>query len=261
MEVFRDWQSILGVWKRQHSSGKKLFQRVAIARTARGAPGLVEDQLGTQIVLSQRQDRWEVDDMGLTVLQREAFKYKCADAQKTRVDSIADEMRQRWKMDSLYEEYEKLEKEMRNRDLGTGARGRRYNTIAKEHLFSIAFESDDGRKPTKESDPDLWVVFGQLLDWGKRWNMMKSCFGSVGIFGLLPKSMTANTWVERQLTQTRVAQWIEMIAECNKDVAAMASRIEPLFLACIEESKLLAKFLFLEQLDYYRAVYPITLFN
>jgi hypothetical protein len=267
MEAFRDWQDILKIWKRQHSSGRKLFHRVAVARTTLAARaynrGLSADMpLGsTQLVLSQREDQSAIDQLGLTALQRERFRYKVADAQKSRVDSIADDMRQRWKLDALYEEYTELEREIRELDNGTGARGRRYETIAKEHLFRIAYETDEGYMPTREQDPELWVDFGQLLDWGKRWNIIKVLTGSVGIFGLLPKNAIVNAWIERQLTQTRVRQWIGMVLECNKDVPIIAARIEPLFLACMEESEPPSEFLFLEQLDDFQNARPLALFD
>jgi hypothetical protein len=267
MEAFRDWQDILKIWKRQHSSGRKLFQRVAVARTNLAARAYnqsfsaVPSQTNAQIVLSQHQQQDVRDNVGLTVLQRESFRYKVADAQKSRVDSIADDMRQRWKLDALYEEYSTLEKEIRELDNGTGARGRRYESIAKEHLFKIAYETDEGYMPTKEQNPDLWVDFGQLLDWGKRWNIIKVLTGSVGIFGLLPKNAIVNAWIERQMTQTRVRQWIGMVLECNKDVPIIAARIEPLFLACMEESEPPSEFLFLEQLDSYHIARPLALFN
>jgi hypothetical protein len=202
-----------------------------------------------------------VDDHGLTVFQRERFKYKVADAQKSRVDSIADEMRQRWKLDALYEEYAALEKEMRELDSGTGRRGRRYDSVAKEHLFRIAYETDDGHMPTKQTNPELWTDFGQLLDWGKRWNNLKVLTGSVGIFGLLPKNAIVNAWIERQLTQTRVGQWMGMVLACNPDVPLIAARIEPLFLACMEESEPPSEFMFLERLEDYHISRPLTLFN
>jgi hypothetical protein len=113
-------------------------------------------------------------------------------------------MRQRWKLDTLYEEYTTLEREMRELDNGTGARGRRYESVAKEYLFRIGYETDDGHMPTKEANPELWIDFGQLLDWGRRWNILKVLTSSVGIFRLLPKNAILNSWIERQLTQTRV---------------------------------------------------------
>ncbi|OSS53248.1 hypothetical protein B5807_02968 [Epicoccum nigrum] len=267
IEAFRDWQDILKIWRRQHSSGRKLFHRVAVAQTNLAAlayDGAVPGSQAlsqTQMVLSQSQDAQALDDHGLTVLQRERFKYRVADAQKSRVDSIADEMRQRWKLDTLYEEYTALEREMRELDNGTGARGRRYDSVAKEHLFRIAYETDDGHMPTKEANPELWTDFGQLLDWGRRWNILKVLTGSVGIFGLLPKNAILNSWIERQLTQTRVRQWIGMVLECNPDVPLIAARIEPLFLACMQESKPPSEFMFLERLDDYQISRPLSLFN
>jgi hypothetical protein len=64
----------------------------------------------------------------------------------------------------LYEEYTELEREIRELDNGTRARGRRYEMIAKEHLFRIAYETDEGYMLIREQDPELWVNFGQLLD-------------------------------------------------------------------------------------------------
>jgi hypothetical protein len=57
-----------------------------------------------------------------------------------------------------------LEREIRELDNGTGVRGRRYETIAKEYLFRIAYEIDEGYMLIREQDPELWVDFSQLLD-------------------------------------------------------------------------------------------------
>ena len=267
MEVFRDWQAIVQVWKRQNFYGKKLFQQVALSRvdisstveeSAHANDALVQCSSAVGIRVSRLASP---DEAGLTLQQTESFRYKFFDAKKTQVDGIAEDMRHRWKMDALYEEYELLEQEIRRKSQGTGMRGRGYNTVAKEHLFALVYSMDLGRRPTKADDFGLWSDFSQFLDWGKRWNMIKRRFGSVGIFGLLPRSSIPNAFVERSLTQVRVSQWIEMIAECNQDVVIMANKIEPLFRACMEESQPPSEFLFLEHLERYKDTRPLALFE
>lgn len=74
MEAFRDWQDILKIWRRQHSGGRKLFHRVAVARTNLAALAYNKSQAGsqplgeTQMILSQQQDEHAIDDHGLTAL-------------------------------------------------------------------------------------------------------------------------------------------------------------------------------------------------
>ncbi|KAF2702528.1 hypothetical protein K504DRAFT_245649 [Pleomassaria siparia CBS 279.74] len=174
---------------------------------------------------------------------------------------MADEIRHRWKMDELYEEFDRLEKEIKKRNRGTRGRGVRYSDVAKEHLFSSTYKRYLGRAATKGTDRELWLAFGDYLDWGKRWNVLKKRFGGVGIFGLLPRSLVPNTFVERTLSQARLSQWADMVAECNPDVVQMAARIEPLFLACMDESAPPPEFAFLEHLDGYpQTTRPVTLF-
>ena len=50
-----------------------------------------------------------------------------------------------------------------------------------------------------------------------------------------------------------------MLAECNIDISPIVFYIELLFLAYIEETKLLAKFLFLDKLDKLQEVSPLKL--
>ncbi|KAF2702529.1 hypothetical protein K504DRAFT_466274 [Pleomassaria siparia CBS 279.74] len=105
IDVFRDWQAILAVWKQQSYYGKKLFETVAMPfRECDQAQGNTTDKAG------------------LTAFEMEAFAYKYFDAQKTQVDGMADEIRHRWKMDEL-------------------GRGVRYSDVAKEHLFSLTYKS------------------------------------------------------------------------------------------------------------------------
>ena len=256
MEIFKDWHAIVTVWKRQEMYGKKLNQRVAIAHNksdkeeldveeATQDPVLIPD---TQSSLNSHNPIWEqVDEAGLTLSETESFREKFFDAQKTQVDGMADYMRHRWKMDILYEEYARLEAEIRMRKEGTGARGRRYETVAKEHLFVTTYAMDLGRKPTKELDGTAWTAFSRFLDWGKRWNELKRKFATPGVFGLLPGS--ANSFFEKVLSQGQVTCWIEMLDQCNKDIRPLAMHIEPLFLACMEQSEPPVEFSFLEQLD------------
>ncbi|KAF2702372.1 hypothetical protein K504DRAFT_459806 [Pleomassaria siparia CBS 279.74] len=249
MDVLRDWQAIFAVWKRQNHHGKKLFQTVA-----------VEDAPRNMVVLASPSDQ-EQDEVGLTAFETENFAYKYFDAQKTHVNGIADDMRHRWKMDGLYEEFERLAKEVKRRNQGTGGRGVAYADQAKDHLFTSTYKKYLGRAATKRTDPELWRAFGDYLDWGKRWNVLKKRFGSIGVFGLLPRSLIPNTFVERTLSQARLSQWADMVAECNPDVMMMAKRIEPLFLACMEESAPPPEFAFLENLALLpQTTRPFTLF-
>ena len=77
--------------------------------------------------------------------------------------------------------------------------------------------------------------------------MLKKRFSTPAIFTLLLG--LANSFLEKYLLQTRVGQWIKMLVECNIDISSIAFYIELLFLAYIEETELLAKFLFLDKLD------------
>ncbi|KAF2702590.1 hypothetical protein K504DRAFT_394232 [Pleomassaria siparia CBS 279.74] len=104
IDVLRDWQAIFAVWKRQNHYGKKLFQTVA-----------VEDALRNMVVLASPSDQ-EQDEVGLTAFETENFAYKYFNAQKTHVNGIADDMRHRWKMDGLYEEFERLAKEVKRQN-------------------------------------------------------------------------------------------------------------------------------------------------
>lgn len=256
MEVFEDWHSIITVWNRQKMYGKNLNHRAAttfedaigedsVRSTGSQQSLLIRD---TQHPITSQNPIWEqTDEAGLTLSETESFRQKFLDAQKTQVDGMADYMRHRWKMDILYEEFARLEFEIRRRKEGTGARGRRYNTVAKEHLFATTYTMDLNRRPSKELDGTLWQTFGKFLDWGKRWNELKRSFGTPGIFGLLPAS--ANSFFERYLSQGQVTHWIEMLSSCNKDTYKLAVYIEPLFLACMQESEPPAEFLFLEKLN------------
>ena len=47
--------------------------------------------------------------------------------------------------------------------------------------------------------------------------------------------MISNTYIERAITQTRLAQWIELLAECNVDVLNLADAITPMYIACMNE--------------------------
>ncbi|KAF2702432.1 hypothetical protein K504DRAFT_284073 [Pleomassaria siparia CBS 279.74] len=158
-------------------------------------------------------------------------------------------MRHRWKMDGLYEEFDCLEKEIKRRSEGTRGRGVRYADTAKEHLFALTYRKYLGCVATKGTDWELWLAFGDYLDWGRRWNALKKRFGSVGIFGILPWSLILNAFVEKTLSQARLSQWADMVVECNLDVMKMAKHIELLFLACMEESEPPPEFAFLENLD------------
>jgi len=122
MEVFRDWHAIITVWKRQRQYGKKLFEQVADATVARPTYQRIEgddtpiEDLGDVIPPTQRVPEsqlvrisQEKDKAGLSIRDADMFRYRYFDAQKTRVDGIADDMRHRWKMDRFYEEYERLE--------------------------------------------------------------------------------------------------------------------------------------------------------
>jgi hypothetical protein len=109
-------------------------------------------------------------------------------------------------MDLLYKEYERLERKIRMNSAGTDGRGRRYGVLAKEHLFTLCYEAELGLAPSKDTNRDQWVEFGEFLDWGKRWNVLKKRFGTVSIFALLLRSSISNVFIEKTLSQTRVGQ-------------------------------------------------------
>lgn len=271
MDTWREWYSIRQVWRRQNRYGKKLFQGAAIVRIgpagsqlseARREPEEVlppQSSAGQAITLSQETRLREVDCAGLTGSETESFKERFFDAQKTAVDGIANYLRHRWKINQLYEEYERLEREIRWRKAGTGGRGRGYQTVAKEHLFAATYRDDLGREPSKDRDIECWNTFGMYLDSGKKWNIIKHHFGTVGIFGILPRS--ANDFIEKRLTQTRVRQWVEMVAECNPNAERMAFAMERLFLACMEETEPPAEFAFLEDWDCLKGTKPMVFFD
>ncbi|KAF2702414.1 hypothetical protein K504DRAFT_509041 [Pleomassaria siparia CBS 279.74] len=122
---------------------------------------------GNDMVVLASPDNQDKDEAGLTAFKTESFAY-------------------RWKMDGLYEEFNRLEKEIKRRSEGTRGRGVRYADTAKEHLFASTYRKYLGRVATKGTDRELWLAFGDYLDWGRRWNALKKRFGSVGIFGILP---------------------------------------------------------------------------
>lgn len=238
-EALRDWQAILSIWTRQDHYQKQLSEPVALRTQLR-----LEDVHPSQ----ETQDLPDEDFDGITMGESAQFCRLFFEAKKNHVDGIAGEMRHRWKMDLLYEEYDRLWKLMKRRGGGSDGRGRRYDVLAKERLFATVYDNKLGIQPTKDSHPDEWRSFGQFLDWGKRWNMIKKRFDSPGIFALLPRTMVPNAFIEKTLNQTRVSQWIEMLAECNTPVADMAFLIEPLFLACMQEESPPQQFRFLESL-------------
>ena len=77
--------------------------------------------------------------------------------------------------------------------------------------------------------------------------MLKKYFSILAIFILLLG--LANSFLEKHLLQTRVEQQIKILVECNIDISPIVFYIELLFLTYIKETKLLAKFLFLDKLD------------
>ncbi|KAE8821920.1 hypothetical protein PTNB73_07010 [Pyrenophora teres f. teres] len=250
MEVFRDWATIFSAWKEaDHNKERRRHQSIG------------EDEVipETQVQLSQYPTWSESESSTMAGLRTDNLRYIYFRAQRTKADGMAGQMRQRWEMNAFYEEYERLEQEIRRRSEGTGGKGRRYPVVAKELLFASTYETALGRRPTRNDDPALWTKFGEYLDWGKRWNIIKRRFGTVGIFGLLPQSYNPNEWIERKFTQARVSQWVEMVAECNKDALELALKVEGLYLACIHDSTRPTQFEFLDRLDEVREARPIVL--
>lgn len=259
-DAFLDWQAIISGWRRQQGAARTQFRRIAENRISMANEEADCGFSTSQIALSQRQDPDHLDNMGLTFRQRETFRYRLVDAQKSVIQGFAEQMRQRWKLDALYEESYKLEQEMRRQQRGTGARGVGYASIARHHLFGVAFEADDGSIPNKDLHPDLYNQFTKLLDNGRKWNIIKCQFGTVGIFGCLPQSIGANAWIERT-DPPRVAQWAQMVAECNQDVMAIAKHVEPLYLSFIQGKPPPPEFLFLEHFDSYGDQRPLLVFE
>ncbi|XP_014550374.1 hypothetical protein COCVIDRAFT_31862 [Bipolaris victoriae FI3] len=177
------------------------------------------------------------------------FRAQYFELEKLEADSIAGRMIKRYKLDQFYEQFETLDAKIRLQRQGTGRRGVRYDSVAKEVLFATTYMQELGREPLRETDRELWQKFGEKLDKGKRWNMIKRRIGSIGIFGLLPNSSDPDTFIEQRLTQARVGQWIEMVAACNEDARAMATRMEPLYMACVQGHPPPDEFSFLEQVD------------
>ncbi|KAF2702569.1 hypothetical protein K504DRAFT_508914 [Pleomassaria siparia CBS 279.74] len=116
--------------------------------------GECDQAQGNTTVLASPNNQ-DKDKAGLTAFKTEAFAYKYFNAQKTQVDGIADKIRHRWKMDKLYEEFNRLEKEIKKQNQGTRGRGVRYLDVAKEHLFSLTYKRYLGRAATKGTNQEL----------------------------------------------------------------------------------------------------------
>jgi hypothetical protein len=255
-EVFRDWQEILAVWKRQHEQGRSLFDRVddddALPHDSLyvlASQSLPEGPPSSQMLLRAGVTQGEAVRLG-----RGYFE-----VQKSSANGLVDEMRTRWRADQFYEDYQILFTRIQAAAEPTGGRGRRYGVVAKELLFQMVYTPRLGRVPTKTEDPSLWSAFGVILDWGKRWNMLKTRVGSVGIFGLLPRSRVQNDFLQTRLTQEHVSHWVDMLVECNSDVTALAKGMEPMFLACMQQDRAPLDFSFIEEMEFGGSSRPLAL--
>lgn len=259
MEVFEDWATIFVSWKRQRAKGLRLFDDLGPHEDegfgfASCVPSTQLTQRSARTLDIAPPEMWA--GLGTNELKKRYFKVR-----RTHANTMASQMRQRWEMDTFYEEYERIYEEIRRRSMGTGQRGRRYGGVAKEILFALTHEEDLGRMATKEEDGKLWVEFGEYLDWSKRWNILKKRFGTIGIFALLPHSMNPNDWVERKITQARVAQWAEMVFECNKPAVELAMRIEQLVVECVHNRDPPTEYAFLEELHRFQGTDPLALLD
>jgi hypothetical protein len=232
IDALRDWKAVMVVWRRQHAKNSTLGENASQWRIQQ-APGATQDGIANfGNPAARRGDRLGCDAVGLRRSETTSFRLMFFDAQKTEAQGIAADMKHRWKLSRLYDEYERLEKLVRQKADHSGGRGRSYATVAKEHLFLTTYEEESESPATKENSPEEWKEFGRFLDYGRRWSLLKTRFG-VGIFGLLPRGTITNTFIERTLTQTRLVQWMEMLEDCNQVVKDMAVVVEPLLTACM----------------------------
>lgn len=65
---------------------------------------------------------------------------------------------------------------------------------------------------------------------------MKERF-SIRIFALLPRRLISNAYVKGGLPASRFAQWVKILAECNKNVYDASQAIESLYIACMLEQE------------------------
>jgi hypothetical protein len=271
-DTMRDWQSIFSVWRRERQEQKELFHEIARAKAqARTQRARIEQsqsdpdralEVASQQFLPEASTQEMADQKGLTAAQRQSFKYRYADAQKSRVDGLADDMRIRSKLDKLYEEYRALESRIRISDSGTGQRGITYDLVAKDHLFKVAFQSDQGVQVDRKRNADLWTEFTDNLNHAKKWNIIKRGFGTTGIFALFPRQMDANKWLEKKrVTEDHVNAWVRMVQTCNPDAITMAHKMEPLYQALVTDSAPPAEFYFLEHLGEQPVRRPLQLFD
>jgi hypothetical protein len=151
----------------------------------------------------------------------------------------------------MYEEFMKLEADIRRRGWRSSVKGVKISDRAKQHLFHTTYKELCERAPTRENYPEYWRTFSDHLDWGKRWNILKTKFGGVGIYGILPRSQIPNAYIERAMTQDRLSIWADMVYTCNPDVVELSAAIEPLYMAFITQSKPPDEFDVLNSVDNY----------
>ena len=255
VECLKDWRSILHAWRAEHRDGKRFLTGVSPqlptlaeyedsgSDTGINCYGIRPDNeaLSTQMTCSSD------NEPSLSYAETTEFKDLFLAARRSQAIGIVGDMRHRWIMAAMYTKYETLETLTRKRAAPSGGRGRGFATVAKEQLFSSVYSRDSRPNATREACAAEWKEFGRWLDYGRRWCMLKDKFG-LGIFGLLPRSVISNSFIERGLTVTRFAQWVEMVATCNTNVREMAKAIAPLYDACITDQAPPARLL-LEDMD------------
>jgi len=240
VECLRDWRTVLKMWRRQHAEGGRLFSGIeqdlpSLSECEDSGPDDNDDdpfhiRPDNRLVLSQR-TRIATNEANLNDFETQGFTALFNAAQRSQTSEIVGDMRHRWIMAAMFEQYEALETLVRKRQKKS-ARGRGFATVAKEHLFGASYKAEDGTFADAKKNPVDFREFGRELEFGKRWCMLKAKFG-VGVFALLPRGIVTNHFIERGMSMTRYAQWIEMIRVCNSQVETVAQAIQPLYVACM----------------------------
>lgn len=245
-----DWCTILETWRDIQNEGKRLFAgdgrklfmldraRVSlVGESDKSSVGGVEDvdmdEDTGQLVPSQQAGAPNVADTW-TKKEIAGFRQLFASVRRSETAGILGDMRHRWSLATLYIEYLRLEEILRKRVVLTSTRGRGIATVARDQLFTAVFNHDGVVIPEDERAA-RYRNWNRYLEYGKRWSMLKEKFG-VGIFAVLPRGGVPNSFVERRNIQ-RLAEWLDMLAECNDRVKELSVAMEPLLLCCMQEDE------------------------
>lgn len=247
LDALLEWRTIGREWARQARRSTSLF--------GSQPPPRQEGTLDRRLLLQGGGEALDEGEQGGIIWEvlshDEALRFKCSffEAQRSQASGRAEFMRERWRLDKFYEQFVSLSEKFRREGQSTGYRGRTYQDVAKEALFEMVFAEDLGRQPKRHEDVEQWKWFGDMLDWGRRWNILKRTFGTVGIFALMPRGRVPNEWIEKRLSQKLVQHWADLVRECNPDVLPLAHKMAPLFEACMEQAPIPTPFGFILELE------------